>query len=60
MFFQILNFVYLKFSAGKTKKHLKKENSVTDETTRLTTMTEEEEDDCGISIKVTNVNDSKF
>lgn len=28
--------------------------------TRLTTMTEEEEEDCGISIKVTKVHDSKF
>lgn len=51
----------LEFSAGKQKKHSKKDNSLmTDETTRLTTMTEEDEDDSGISIKVTNVNDSKF
>ncbi|KOX70859.1 Sodium bicarbonate cotransporter 3 [Melipona quadrifasciata] len=48
-------------NAGKQKKHSKKENSLmADETTRLTTMTEEDEDDSGISIKVTNVNDSKF
>lgn len=46
---------------AKQKKHPKKDNLLmTDETTRLTTMTEEDEDDCGISIKVTNVNDSKF
>lgn len=51
----------LESSAGKQKKHSKKENSLmADETTRLTTMTEEDEDDSGISIKVTNVNDSKF
>ncbi|KAF3421384.1 hypothetical protein E2986_00949 [Frieseomelitta varia] len=43
-------------NAGKQKKHSKKENSLmADETTRLTTMTEEDEDDSGISIKVTNV-----
>ncbi|XP_076391841.1 na[+]-driven anion exchanger 1 isoform X8 [Megachile rotundata] len=43
-------------STGKQKKHSKKENSLmADETTRLTTMTEEDEDDNGISIKVTNV-----
>ncbi|XP_029034024.1 sodium bicarbonate cotransporter 3 isoform X9 [Osmia bicornis bicornis] len=43
-------------STGKQKKHSKKENSLmADETTRLTTMTEEDEDDSGISIKVTNV-----
>ena len=48
-------------NAGKPKKHLKKESSLmADETTRLTTMTEEDEDDSGISIKVTHVNDSKF
>ncbi|XP_029034021.1 electrogenic sodium bicarbonate cotransporter 1 isoform X7 [Osmia bicornis bicornis] len=42
-------------STGKQKKHSKKENSLmADETTRLTTMTEEDEDDSGISIKVTN------
>ncbi|XP_025156325.1 sodium bicarbonate cotransporter 3 isoform X12 [Harpegnathos saltator] len=41
---------------GKQKKHTKKDNSLlADETTRLTTMTEEDEDDSGISIKVTNV-----
>ncbi|XP_076245511.1 na[+]-driven anion exchanger 1 isoform X3 [Calliopsis andreniformis] len=40
-------------NAGKQKKHSKKENSLmADETTRLTTMTEEDEDDSGISIKV--------
>ncbi|XP_076668966.1 na[+]-driven anion exchanger 1 isoform X4 [Andrena cerasifolii] len=40
-------------NAGKPKKHLKKESSLmADETTRLTTMTEEDEDDSGISIKV--------
>ncbi|XP_017766037.1 PREDICTED: electroneutral sodium bicarbonate exchanger 1 isoform X5 [Eufriesea mexicana] len=40
-------------NAGKQKKHSKKDNSLmTDETTRLTTMTEEDEDDSGISIKV--------
>ncbi|XP_043587313.1 electroneutral sodium bicarbonate exchanger 1 isoform X1 [Bombus pyrosoma] len=40
-------------NAGKQKKHSKKENLLTaDETTRLTTMTEEDEDDSGISIKV--------
>ncbi|XP_029034023.1 electrogenic sodium bicarbonate cotransporter 1 isoform X8 [Osmia bicornis bicornis] len=39
-------------STGKQKKHSKKENSLmADETTRLTTMTEEDEDDSGISIK---------
>ncbi|XP_076245515.1 na[+]-driven anion exchanger 1 isoform X6 [Calliopsis andreniformis] len=39
-------------NAGKQKKHSKKENSLmADETTRLTTMTEEDEDDSGISIK---------
>ncbi|KAH0953671.1 hypothetical protein HN011_005095, partial [Eciton burchellii] len=38
---------------GKQKKHPKKDNSLlADETTRLTTMTEEDEDDSGISIKV--------
>ncbi|XP_050482172.1 sodium-driven chloride bicarbonate exchanger isoform X12 [Bombus huntii] len=43
-------------NAGKQKKHSKKENLLmADETTRLTTMTEEDEDDSGISIKVTNV-----
>ncbi|KAG6799154.1 sodium-driven chloride bicarbonate exchanger-like isoform X17 [Apis mellifera caucasica] len=48
-------------NAGKQKKHSKKDNLLmADETTRLTTMTEEDEDDSGISIKVTNVNDSKF
>ncbi|XP_043587335.1 electroneutral sodium bicarbonate exchanger 1 isoform X4 [Bombus pyrosoma] len=42
-------------NAGKQKKHSKKENLLTaDETTRLTTMTEEDEDDSGISIKVFN------
>lgn len=52
---------YLTHSVGKQKKHPKKDTSLlTDETTRLTTMTEEDEDDSGISIKVTNVNDSKF
>ncbi|KMQ83448.1 sodium-driven chloride bicarbonate exchanger [Lasius niger] len=52
---------YLTHSVGKQKKHLKKDNSLmADETTRLTTMTEEDEDDSEISIKVTNVNDSKF
>ncbi|XP_050448378.1 sodium bicarbonate cotransporter 3 isoform X7 [Cataglyphis hispanica] len=41
---------------GKQKKHPKKDNTLlADETTRLTTMTEEDEDDSGISIKVTNV-----
>ncbi|XP_067210790.1 electroneutral sodium bicarbonate exchanger 1 isoform X8 [Linepithema humile] len=40
-------------NVGKQKKHPKKDNSlVADETTRLTTMTEEDEDDSGISIKV--------
>ncbi|XP_018396878.1 PREDICTED: electroneutral sodium bicarbonate exchanger 1 isoform X5 [Cyphomyrmex costatus] len=40
-------------NVGKQKKHPKKDNSLlTDETTRLTTMTEEDEDDGGISIKV--------
>ncbi|XP_015432862.1 PREDICTED: electroneutral sodium bicarbonate exchanger 1 [Dufourea novaeangliae] len=40
-------------NAGKSKKHSKKESSLmADETTRLTTMTEEDEDDSGISIKV--------
>ncbi|XP_071861335.1 na[+]-driven anion exchanger 1 isoform X8 [Bombus fervidus] len=40
-------------NAGKQKKHSKKENVLmADETTRLTTMTEEDEDDSGISIKV--------
>ncbi|XP_033298333.1 electroneutral sodium bicarbonate exchanger 1 isoform X9 [Bombus bifarius] len=39
-------------NAGKQKKHSKKENLLmADETTRLTTMTEEDEDDSGISIK---------
>lgn len=48
-------------NVGKQKKHPKKDNSlIADETTRLTTMTEEDEDDSGISIKVTHVNDSKF
>ncbi|KAL2712575.1 electroneutral sodium bicarbonate exchanger 1 isoform X1 [Vespula squamosa] len=48
-------------NVNKSKKHLKKEGSLlVDETTRLTTMTEEDEDDNGISIKVTSVNDSKF
>ncbi|XP_026669516.1 electrogenic sodium bicarbonate cotransporter 1 isoform X15 [Ceratina calcarata] len=48
-------------NAGKQKKHSKKDNSLmADETTRLTTMTEEDENDSGISIKVTNVNDSQF
>ncbi|XP_026669475.1 electrogenic sodium bicarbonate cotransporter 1 isoform X8 [Ceratina calcarata] len=43
-------------NAGKQKKHSKKDNSLmADETTRLTTMTEEDENDSGISIKVTNV-----
>ncbi|XP_070164520.1 electroneutral sodium bicarbonate exchanger 1 isoform X6 [Polyergus mexicanus] len=43
-------------NVGKQKKHPKKDNSLlADETTRLTTMTEEDEDDSGISIKVTNV-----
>ncbi|XP_011268907.2 electroneutral sodium bicarbonate exchanger 1 isoform X13 [Camponotus floridanus] len=43
-------------NVGKQKKHPKKDISLlTDETTRLTTMTEEDEDDSGISIKVTNV-----
>ncbi|XP_011703365.1 PREDICTED: sodium bicarbonate cotransporter 3 isoform X6 [Wasmannia auropunctata] len=43
-------------NVGKQKKHPKKDNSLlADETTRLTTMTEEDEDDGGISIKVTNV-----
>ncbi|XP_061943323.1 electroneutral sodium bicarbonate exchanger 1 isoform X6 [Apis cerana] len=43
-------------NAGKQKKHSKKDNLLmADETTRLTTMTEEDEDDSGISIKVTNV-----
>ncbi|XP_050448376.1 electroneutral sodium bicarbonate exchanger 1 isoform X6 [Cataglyphis hispanica] len=38
---------------GKQKKHPKKDNTLlADETTRLTTMTEEDEDDSGISIKV--------
>nr|XP_033341469.1 electrogenic sodium bicarbonate cotransporter 1 isoform X1 [Megalopta genalis] len=40
-------------NAGKQKKHSKKDSSLmADETTRLTTMTEEDEDDSGISIKV--------
>ncbi|XP_026669508.1 electrogenic sodium bicarbonate cotransporter 1 isoform X14 [Ceratina calcarata] len=40
-------------NAGKQKKHSKKDNSLmADETTRLTTMTEEDENDSGISIKV--------
>ncbi|XP_076659018.1 na[+]-driven anion exchanger 1 isoform X6 [Halictus rubicundus] len=40
-------------NAGKQKKHSKKDSSsMADETTRLTTMTEEDEDDSGISIKV--------
>ncbi|XP_020292594.1 sodium-driven chloride bicarbonate exchanger isoform X3 [Pseudomyrmex gracilis] len=40
-------------SVGKQKKHPKKDNSLlADETTRLTTMTEEDEDDSGISIKI--------
>ncbi|XP_031369627.1 electrogenic sodium bicarbonate cotransporter 1 isoform X18 [Apis dorsata] len=40
-------------NAGKQKKHSKKDNLLmADETTRLTTMTEEDEDDSGISIKV--------
>ncbi|XP_018043642.1 PREDICTED: sodium bicarbonate cotransporter 3 isoform X5 [Atta colombica] len=40
-------------NVGKQKKHPKKDNSlIADETTRLTTMTEEDEDDSGISIKV--------
>nr|XP_012228991.1 PREDICTED: electrogenic sodium bicarbonate cotransporter 1 isoform X5 [Linepithema humile] len=40
-------------NVGKQKKHPKKDNSlVADETTRLTTMTEEDEDDSGISIKI--------
>ncbi|XP_043670063.1 uncharacterized protein LOC122630069 [Vespula pensylvanica] len=40
-------------NVSKSKKHLKKEGSLlVDETTRLTTMTEEDEDDNGISIKV--------
>lgn len=42
-------------SVGKQKKHRGKDSAsivMPDETTRLTTMTEEEEDDCGISIKV--------
>ncbi|CAL1688443.1 unnamed protein product [Lasius platythorax] len=48
-------------NVGKQKEHPKKDNSLmADATTRLTTMTEEDEDDSGISIKVTNVNDSKF
>lgn len=48
-------------SVGKQKKNSKKDNSLlADETTRLTTMTEEDEDDSGISIKVININDSKF
>ncbi|XP_077259110.1 na[+]-driven anion exchanger 1 isoform X7 [Temnothorax americanus] len=43
-------------NVGKQKKHPKKDNSLlADETTRLTTMTEEDEDDSGISIKVTHV-----
>ncbi|XP_012539969.1 electrogenic sodium bicarbonate cotransporter 1 isoform X1 [Monomorium pharaonis] len=41
-------------NVGKQKKNPKKDNSLlaADETTRLTTMTEEDEDDSGISIKV--------
>ncbi|XP_016842675.1 electroneutral sodium bicarbonate exchanger 1 isoform X5 [Nasonia vitripennis] len=40
-------------NVGKQKKHSKKDAVLsTDETTRLTTMTEEDEDDGGISIKV--------
>ncbi|XP_046822196.1 electroneutral sodium bicarbonate exchanger 1 isoform X9 [Vespa crabro] len=40
-------------NVSKSKKHPKKEGSLlVDETTRLTTMTEEDEDDNGISIKV--------
>ncbi|XP_018376180.1 PREDICTED: electroneutral sodium bicarbonate exchanger 1 isoform X1 [Trachymyrmex cornetzi] len=40
-------------NVGKQKKHPKKDNALmADETTRLTTMTEEDEDDSGISIKV--------
>ncbi|KAJ8686552.1 hypothetical protein QAD02_022346, partial [Eretmocerus hayati] len=39
-------------NAGKQKKHSKKDTgNATDETTRLTTMTEEDDDDVGISIK---------
>ncbi|XP_012274135.1 electroneutral sodium bicarbonate exchanger 1 isoform X1 [Orussus abietinus] len=40
-------------NVGKQKKHSKNDGALlADETTRLTTMTEEEEEDCGISIKV--------
>ncbi|XP_011299159.1 electroneutral sodium bicarbonate exchanger 1 [Fopius arisanus] len=39
-------------NVGKQKRQSKKDGSPVDETTRLTTMTEEDEDDCGISIKV--------
>nr|XP_031846917.1 electroneutral sodium bicarbonate exchanger 1 isoform X3 [Nomia melanderi] len=43
-------------NTSKQKKHSKKDSSLmADETTRLTTMTEEDEDDSGISIKVTHV-----
>ncbi|CAL1688439.1 unnamed protein product [Lasius platythorax] len=44
----------------KQKKHLKKDNSLmADETTRLTTMTEEDEDDSEISIKVDLIQSKK-
>ncbi|XP_046736175.1 sodium bicarbonate cotransporter 3 isoform X6 [Diprion similis] len=42
-------------NVGKQKKHSRSKDTallMADETTRLTTMTEEEEEDCGISIKV--------
>ncbi|XP_046607343.1 sodium-driven chloride bicarbonate exchanger [Neodiprion virginianus] len=42
-------------NVGKQKKHSRSKETallMADETTRLTTMTEEEEEDCGISIKV--------
>lgn len=47
-------------SVGKPKKHSKEGSHPVDETTRLTTMSEEDEDNCGISIKVTSINDSEL
>ncbi|XP_066588803.1 electroneutral sodium bicarbonate exchanger 1 isoform X2 [Prorops nasuta] len=48
-------------AVGKVKKHSKKDGILqNEEMTRLTTMNEEDEDDCKISIKVTPVSDSKF
>lgn len=52
----------LMYSVRKHKKHrIGKDNSLitSDETTRLTTMTEEEEENCGISIKVKYQTDSE-